>query len=217
MRKNFSLIELLVVIAIIAILAALLLPALNKSRSRSKDVGCLSNLKQLGTAARIYYDYYRVMPEGSDQGNWPNLICAAAGLPKNEWNGNYRKYIGIFRCPSSSKEWENAQNEATGYGINRALLHMYQGKCWVFSRIKQPSRKAMIFDVNKYSPGGWPNINAGRRSAMIQGYTWKHLNNQGANFVYCDGHAGSLTSDKIGDINSTWAGIDNTDLLWGAN
>ena len=68
-RHTFTLIELLVVVAIIAILAALLLPALHRARARAHDAVCIGNLRQLAVGAVIYADDYDGYP--------PNNISTA--------------------------------------------------------------------------------------------------------------------------------------------
>src|SRR5438105_691142 len=75
-RRGFTLIELLVVIAIIAILAAMLLPALSRAKQKSQSVACINNLKQLVTASVVYAvdfrDYWPLNNPGDDALNLAN-------------------------------------------------------------------------------------------------------------------------------------------------
>lgn len=89
-EKGFTLIELLVVIAIIAILAGMLLPALNRARESARRIKCLNNVRQISVASHLYAaDHREVFPSGDTIANW-----AVELFPE------YTEDQNMFLCPS---------------------------------------------------------------------------------------------------------------------
>jgi len=102
-RKGFTLIELLVVIAIIAILAAMLLPALARAREQARRGVCISNLKQIGLGIHMYaQDYDENFPAYDYNGGTFTFVDCGAGQSLSLLIPKYVKDTGIFVCPSSA-------------------------------------------------------------------------------------------------------------------
>ena len=124
-RMNFTLVELLVVIAMIAILASMLLPALNRARDTAKSIGCSNNLRQLGLGAQQYAgdNQDTIVPAKSNTESWMDLIV------KSLYGTNivYLKKPDIVICPLEKKPFKpgaSSSEDCFAYGeyaINACL------------------------------------------------------------------------------------------------
>ena len=162
-------------IAIIAILAAMLLPALNKAREKARSTQCLSNLKQQGTAFGMYLvdnkDWLPPCFRPKDDSmkltdhTWPVLLLSYVGFPYLEKQSRavgtwvyYLKFVPpVFQCPTFPVAKCGSPNTSTShlqYGINRNISSTATAgsKNVRMTMVKQPAKLVLTADQN-LAPG----------------------------------------------------------------
>lgn len=218
MKRYFTLIELLVVITIIIILAALLLPTLNKARGKAKSNNCQVKLKQIAVGGQLYADDFQDwatpaagthwMYESKSAWSWsigniphvfPGNILRYLGIDDRGMTYNQLRAYKIFHCPSFDSTLTTGGS--MNYGVNCYLggisglwdgTETNPGVLYKLSSIRHPGQTVFYTETHSNSP--W---SSGTMSDSIGYYEVLRRHSGLANAAWADGHVTASQKPKF--------------------
>lgn len=224
-KRGFTLIELLVVIAIIALLAALLFPTFASARNKARQASCLSNEKQIGTAAALYIqDYDERYPLGHAPVADPLAAFDGGGDYEPHFIELLRPYVrntkneGVWRCPGDPSDRYNKEGDGKEFHVSYSINGWFEyGQ--PIAAVDAPAAKVYVVEPTDDDHFHWWQMG---RSAQSDPYlpasqlTRKTITEQvaatrhdgGANYLYADWHV------RWAHFDALWGTTRDTNAFW---